>query len=245
VDDKRGQKGEPLDRPKGRAPGFAPALNCSKGLGMSTFGDVSDRRSVPEPIAGAGSADTRRSIMAVAERLFREIGYRKTTVADIAKALRMSPANVYRFFDSKKAINEAVAERLLGEAQAAVECIAADTGLPAPARLRAMLKTMNRMSVQLFTADRRMHDMVDAAMVESWDVVHCHIVRMDDILHGLVAEGVAAGQFRAADPLVAARCIQSAMLRFCHPALIVQCADEPGPSIDDMCDFILASLREG
>ena len=45
----------------------------------------------------------------VAERLFREIGYQKTTVADIAKVLRMSPANVYRFFDSKKAIHEGVA----------------------------------------------------------------------------------------------------------------------------------------
>ena len=46
---------------------------------------------------------------AVAERLFREIGYQKTTVADIAKVLKMSPANVYRFFDSKKAIHQGVA----------------------------------------------------------------------------------------------------------------------------------------
>ncbi|WP_145963865.1 helix-turn-helix domain-containing protein, partial [Bradyrhizobium algeriense] len=53
--------------------------------------------------------DTRGRIVATAERLFRQIGYQKTTVADIAKALRMSPANVYRFFDSKKAINEVVA----------------------------------------------------------------------------------------------------------------------------------------
>ena len=46
--------------------------------------------------------DTHERILVVAERLFREIGYQKTTVADIAKVLRMSPANVYRFFDSKK-----------------------------------------------------------------------------------------------------------------------------------------------
>src|SRR6266403_1083472 len=45
--------------------------------------------------------DTRERILVVAERLFRQIGYQKTTVADIAKELRMSPANVYRFFDSK------------------------------------------------------------------------------------------------------------------------------------------------
>ena len=55
--------------------------------------------------------DTRDQILTVAERLFREIGYQKTTVADIAKVLRMSPANVYRFFDSKKAIHEGVARR--------------------------------------------------------------------------------------------------------------------------------------
>ena len=41
--------------------------------------------------------DTRERILVVAERLFRQIGYQKTTVADIAKELRMSPANVYRF----------------------------------------------------------------------------------------------------------------------------------------------------
>ena len=49
--------------------------------------------------------DTRERILVVAERLFRQMGYQKTTVADIAKELRMSPANVYRFFDSKKSIH--------------------------------------------------------------------------------------------------------------------------------------------
>ena len=51
-------------------------------------------------------SDTRERILVVAERMFREISYQKITVADIAKVLRMSLANVYRFFDSRKAINE-------------------------------------------------------------------------------------------------------------------------------------------
>jgi len=55
----------------------------------------------------------------------REIGYQKTTVADIAKVLRMSPANVYRFFDSKKAIHEGVARALMGGVEQATEAIAA------------------------------------------------------------------------------------------------------------------------
>ena len=61
--------------------------------------------------------DTRERILVVAERLFRQIGYQKTTVADIAKELRMSPANVYRFFDSKKSIHEGVARSLMGEVE--------------------------------------------------------------------------------------------------------------------------------
>jgi AcrR family transcriptional regulator len=76
--------------------------------------------------------DTRERILVVAERLFREIGYQKTTVADIAKVLRMSPANVYRFFDSKKAIHEGVARALMGEVEVEAQRIADGPGPAAP-----------------------------------------------------------------------------------------------------------------
>ena len=48
---------------------------------------------------------TRQAIAAVAEDLFRTVGYHKTTLADIASRLGMSPANIYRFFRSKQEIN--------------------------------------------------------------------------------------------------------------------------------------------
>jgi len=69
--------------------------------------------------------DTRERILVVAERLFRQLGYQKTTVADIAKELRMSPANVYRFFDSKKSIHEGVCRVLMGEVEEAGRVIQA------------------------------------------------------------------------------------------------------------------------
>ena len=48
----------------------------------------------------------------------------------------MSPANVYRFFKSKKAINEAVAERLMREVEGAIDRnrAPARAGGAAPAR---------------------------------------------------------------------------------------------------------------
>jgi len=196
----------------------------------------------PGPRERDGSPETRCSILVAAERLFREIGYRKTTVADIARALRMSPANVYRFFESKKAINEAVAERLIGELETQLAAVADRPGLAAAERLGLFLRTMSRLNTEHLTTERRMFEMVEVAMTESWEVVHHHIERIDRMICRIVADGAASGEFVVDDPLVAARCIHSAFVRFCHPALIAQCADEPGPSLDDMVAFLLRGL---
>ena len=61
-----------------------------------------------ERILQARSSCTRQRIVHAAIRLYREIGYKKTTVADIARGASMSPANVYRFFASRQALEEAV-----------------------------------------------------------------------------------------------------------------------------------------
>src|SRR5215831_18987269 len=101
--------------------------------------------------------DVRERILVTAERLFREIGYQKTTVADIAKVLQMSPANIYRFFDSKKSINAGVACRLMGEVEEASKAIAARQG-NAAGRLRELLTTIHRMNSDRYVADSKMHE---------------------------------------------------------------------------------------
>src|SRR3954454_13930882 len=113
--------------------------------------------------------DTRERILVVAERLFRQIVYQKTTVADIAKLLRMSPANVYRFFDSKKAIHEGVARHLMGGVEEAAQRIAAGHG-PVAQRLRELLSSIHHMNCERYVGDSKMHEMVTIAMEESWDV---------------------------------------------------------------------------
>src|SRR5690348_10976296 len=118
--------------------------------------------------------DTRERILTVAERLFRQIGYQKTTVADIAKDLHMSPANVYRFFDSKKAIHEGVARSLMGEVEDAASAIVASPG-PAARRLRELLTTIHRMNSERYVGDSKMHEMVEIAMEESWQVCVAHM----------------------------------------------------------------------
>jgi AcrR family transcriptional regulator len=186
-------------------------------------------------------ADTRERILVVAERLFRQIGYQKTTVADIAKVLRMSPANVYRFFDSKKAIHEGVARQLMGGVEEAAQRIATGPG-PAAQRLRELLSSIHRMNSERYVGDSKMHEMVAIAMEESWNVCVAHMERITGTVAGVIADGAATGEFYAPDVPLAAMCACSAMMRFFHPQMIAQCADKPGPTLDQMIDFILAGL---
>jgi AcrR family transcriptional regulator len=186
-------------------------------------------------------ADTRARILVVAERLFREIGYQKITVADIAKVLRMSPANVYRFFDSKKAIHEGVARGLMGEVEDAAQAIASGPG-PAARRLRELMTTIHRMNSERYVGNSKLHEMVEIAMQESWDVCVAHMERITGTIAEVIAQGAASGEFDAPDVPLAAMCACTAMMRFFHPQMIAQCATKPGPSIDQMIDFVLAGL---
>jgi AcrR family transcriptional regulator len=185
--------------------------------------------------------DTRERILVVAERLFREIGYQKTTVADIAKMLRMSPANVYRFFDSKKAIHEGVARSLMGGVEDAAQAIVTKRG-PAAARLRELMTTIHRMNCERYVGDSKLHEMVAIAMEESWQVCVAHMEKITQTIGGVIAEGAASGEFEAPDVPLAAMCACTAMMRFFHPQMIAQCANKPGPSLDQMIDFVLAGL---
>jgi AcrR family transcriptional regulator len=185
--------------------------------------------------------DTRERILEVAARLFREIGYQKTTVADIAKVLRMSPANVYRFFDSKKAIHEGVARTLMGGVEEAAQAIANRPG-SAAFRLRELLSTVHRMNSERYVGDSKLHEMVEIAMEESWEVCVAHMERITQTIASVIAQGVAAGEFEAPDVPLAAMCACTAMMRFFHPQMIAQSASKPGPSLDQMIDFVLAGL---
>jgi AcrR family transcriptional regulator len=187
--------------------------------------------------------DTRERILVVAERLFRQIGYQKTTVADIAKELRMSPANVYRYFDSKKAIHEGVARGLMGGVEEAAAAIVNKSG-PAAARLRELLITVNRMNTERYVGDSKLHEMVAIAMEESWEVCVAHMRLITEAIGAVIAQGQASGEFEVADVPLAALCSCHAMVGFFHPQMIAQAKSKPGPTIEQMADFVISGLAK-
>jgi|SRR5579875_1052887 AcrR family transcriptional regulator len=187
--------------------------------------------------------DTHKLIVEVAERLFRQIGFQKTTVADIARELHMSPANVYRFFAAKSEINEAVCMDLLGKIEAEAERIAGSRGTAAQ-RLRNLIASVEKSHHKQYMFDRKLHDLIEAAITENWAIMRRHTERMATILEQIIASGMESGEFPLGDASLAARLVNMACIRFCHPRLIVEYEQEAEPTLDQMVSFCLVALTK-
>jgi hypothetical protein len=109
--------------------------------------------------------------------------------------------------------------------------------------LRELLATMHRMNSDRYAGDSKMHEMVAVAMEENWDVCQAHIEYLIGVTAGVIGDGVASGEFHAADVGAAALCVLTAMLRFIHPQFIAEFADKPSPPLGQMIDFVITGLR--
>ena len=187
--------------------------------------------------------EVRSQILATAETLFRSYGYAKTTVADIARECGMSPANVYRFFESKAAVNEAITEVLLDEVEARAQAIASEQR-PVSDRLRKMLLEIHAFTLERFLKESRVHELCARAMQEQWGVIEAHIQRCRAITRSLIEEGMRSGEFAKGDLDVTARAVSNAMMPFCHPQLVAEnfAKDQKRQAVQ-MGEFLVAALK--
>ncbi len=195
------------------------------------------------PPLSARAEATRASIVVTAEQLFRSLGYQKTTVADIARALHMSSANIYRFFPSKAAINEAICERVLAELEEVAWAEARRDG-PAAERMRALFAATQARIQDICFTERRMHDMISAAMAENWPAIEAYIRRVDGAIAAIIADGQRQGSFAALDAEQAGHLVHACMICFAHPTVVEQCLEDDLPRLAaEMAEFVLRALR--
>jgi AcrR family transcriptional regulator len=207
----------------------------------SQLGEARDWRQNKRTKRKLSEKDTRRLIIEAAERLFRQMGFQKTTVADIARELQMSPANIYRFFTTKSEINEAVCMDLLGKIEAEAEKIAASS-TTAPQRIRNLFGAVEKTHHKRYMFDRKLYDLIEASITEKWAIVRSHTERMTEILEQIIASGMASGEFPPGDATLAAGLVSTACIRFRDPRLILEHEGELEPALDQMIDFCLAAI---
>jgi len=169
--------------------------------------------------------DTRERIMQTAEALFRRLGFAKTAVADIAAELKMSPANVYRFFPSKNAIVEAICKRCLGEVEEKAWAVARSKA-PAAQRLERLILDILAYHRENLVTEQRVNELVVAAIEDNWETIRAHKDLLRNVAELILRDGIAAGEFEPLDPRETAELFMRSVVAFTHPLIVGQCVEE-------------------
>jgi TetR/AcrR family transcriptional regulator, repressor of the ameABC operon len=161
---------------------------------------------------------TRERIMTKADELFRQFGFVKTTVADIAAELGMSPANIYKFFSSKEAIIQASADRNLVVVTEDVNRHIVEPG-PALDRIEKMLLTIYRHNADILRNERQVFKLMIWAYEQKWDCVAAFDKFLLQTFAKLVKVGMSTGEFKSGDALATAHLLFDCLILIRTPHL--------------------------
>ncbi len=186
--------------------------------------------------------ERRDQILDAANAHFRNYGYAKTTVADLAKAIGLSTAYIYKFFESKQAIGEAICRSTLGRVAAELREIASGPQ-PAATRLRLIYRTVARRGAELCFNDRKLHDLAVTACTEKWEPIRNHQAALLEVIRGLVVAGRESGEFERKTPIAETSvAILQTLELFSQPLFLEQNIDDPEGRAESVANLVLRSL---
>jgi AcrR family transcriptional regulator len=194
------------------------------------------------PPRGPAEHNVREQIVQAAEEHFSRYGYEKTTVSDLAKTIGFSKAYIYKFFDSKQAIGEAICSKTLSAIVAAVEeAVAGAT--TSTEKFRRMFKALTATSVSLFFNDRKLYDIAASSAGEGWPSARAYAQRIRQILMEVVREGRESGEFERKTPLdETVHAIFLVMQPYANPLLLQHNLDFAEDAPVQLSNLVLRSL---
>ena len=184
---------------------------------------------------------TRDRILAAAEDVIRRFGPAKATVVDVARALGVSHAAVYRHVATKAELRELVVGRWVETTMPPLRAVAAAPG-PAPQRLRRLLDALIAVKRRRAAEDPELFAAYRTLAPDAQSVVAAHIDELVGLAATVIRSGVKEGTFRTLDPVAAARAVLLATSRFHHPAHAAEWAD---PAIDAAFNDVWRLLMDG
>jgi AcrR family transcriptional regulator len=194
------------------------------------------------PARGPAEHSVRDQIVEAAHEYFAHYGYAKTTVSDLAREIGFSKAYIYRFFESKQAIGEAIVgeclDEILGKVHEAVE-----SGRDANDKLRKFAKTVTSATMDVAFNDRKIYEVATHASSENWPPVQAYVERLQTDLEDILKEGRESGQFERKTPIdETCRAIYHALLPFIDPVFLQRSVDLLPDAETEVINLILRSL---
>ena len=165
--------------------------------------------------------ETRAAILAAAKGLFMRYGPVKTSMADIARELRMSPPNLYNFFPSRDAILEEVGtQQLITLQQSITDAISRTSG------------DWARLAVIFMSTARHMHDKLgnekDILQLQalekknSWKFIENFHAFLRCTAEAVLRDAIDAGRLDHDDPGGAVSALLDCLISAWDPVLVLK-----------------------
>ncbi len=197
---------------------------------------------------GRPRVERKVEILDAAERLYADIGFDKTSMADIAEELGMSPANLYRSFAARRDIDHAIAERQLAQIEDAAWSAIRDAGHDPEAAFYQLIEAVAGRTNDILFQEGRLSDLCIIAASENWPVVTRFVDRLRSALRHVLLEGQRARVFDPAlEPDKTANLLIAMLLRVWHPIILSMYSAEQNAmdaiSPRDVADFLLRAIK--
>lgn len=182
--------------------------------------------------------ETRDDILVAAETLLRQKGLACFSIADLAGALHMSPANIFKHFHSKVALTDAICDRhitrMIGRFQAFAEPV------PAPERLAVAVRKL--MEAHLADIRENPHLFEMLVMVSDADLPSGRHYKqlIETFFSDLIRHGVETGVYTCPINGEVAGAVGMAFASVLHPVFLLR-ADEA--ELQERCTGLAALVN--
>ncbi|MFZ4120288.1 MAG: TetR/AcrR family transcriptional regulator [Caulobacterales bacterium] len=166
--------------------------------------------------------EVRERILHAAMERIMHYGFAKTTMAEIAADCGMSAGNIYRFFESKADIAEAMARHHYAHEQGEMAALSRRREIAPDVRLREMFFTTMRNNYRKIDESAKILEVAEMLKKERPLFINEQLAQERVYIVELLEQGISIGTFRNIDAPYIAEMIQSALSKFSFPQLFSQ-----------------------
>lgn len=159
----------------------------------------------------------RADIVEAAQSRFRIYGYGKTTMAEIAADVRMSAANLYRYFSNKQDIAAVCARQCMEDLQGMLKAVLAVPDATAEQRLHHFVQTALHYHFDLMHESPRLNELVDTISQNHRELIYERNIVMEGLIAEILEQGNLDGEFAVEDVQTSAAAILKSTVLFSVP----------------------------
>lgn len=163
----------------------------------------------------------RQQIMDLADQMIRERGAISFTMTDLAAAAGMSQSNLYRFFESKDALAEAMAGEWFAELEVIMKDLV-ESDIPVEDKLYDFFARRLALKRQRFEEDPELFESYMELGDEHFEVIKGYVDLADHYMATILAEAMDAGYFKGLELDAVVSIVNTMMQPFCNPQLMMK-----------------------